>query len=406
MATSILLVLLSLFTASLFFVLIPGLGAFIVRAKWRRFRSIMLDISTFPLLHYGAVTEDSQGLPFRFFGSLEAIQDRNRVWIRSGDLSVAADLENVPVYILPSVSRTEDFTEALADEEPQSIPWRQISSLPAGVPIFAAGSLFFESGRPVLRSQGREPLLVVIYDGERESILRRAIWCGRQRNEYWNQFTIISLITGSFALLFLSYLFLGDPGTRVPALVSLSLSVTPLLVLLPPGVIFLLLYRRFWRLARRLRAQRDLQRLPLRYFRLPGSGAGAARLPNGERYVMLHGRREEMESRIGEDARGRVLFDRPRFTSSGDEVYLFGALAESGDSPQPAVAHPTVAHPTVGHPTDPMAELILTQGNPEINAQRCSRRSKIFTLLSGLFLSLDVVPNLFLAFMVLRAILP
>ena len=50
----------------------------------------------------------------------------------------------------------------------------------------------------------------------------------------------------------------------------LSLAAAPVAPFLPPGVALYYLYRYFWKMARRLRAERDLLRLPLRYF--PGSG--------------------------------------------------------------------------------------------------------------------------------------
>ena len=77
-------VFLSFFLAFLFFGLIPGLGAFWVRAKWRRFRSRMLEASTFAFIDYSDLRQEKEGTSFRFFGNLEAIQGGNRVWIRVG----------------------------------------------------------------------------------------------------------------------------------------------------------------------------------------------------------------------------------------------------------------------------------------------------------------------------------
>ena len=62
-------------------------------------------------------------------------------------------------------------------------------------------------------------------------------------------------------------------------------------------------------------------------------------------------------------------------------------------------------HRTLAVPLDPMAELIMIRGNPEENALKCSKRSKLYTLLSGLFLALDIVPNLFLILIGLRSII-
>ena len=388
-------VLLTLAVAFLFFVLIPGLGAFSVRAKWRRFRSHMIEASTYSIMDYPVLSSENEGSAFRFFGTLEAIQDTNRIWMRSGDVSAAADLEDVPVYILPSMSSGETLSDVLTDDEPQSIPWKQISSLPAGVKLFVAGIARPEDGLALFRSHPRVPLLVVIFDGARETILRRAVRSGRQRNEYWNQFTLVSLITGSFSLSLLTYLFLANPATRIPALIALSLSVAPLAVLLPPGVVFLYLYKSFWTRARSLRAQRDLHRLPLRYFKANFAsgpeGQAVSVLPNGERYVMIGGDPDVLKSRIIPNHRDALLPERLTISPSSREAYLFGSSL--GDSS------------AITLPTDPMADLIMILGNPEENAMRCSKQAMLFTLLSGAFLSMDLFPNLILLLFLFRTLI-
>ncbi len=388
-------VLLTLAVAFLFFMLIPGLGAFSVRAKWRRFRAQMTAASTYAIMDYSVLSSENEGSAFRFFGTLEAIQDTNRIWMRSGDVSAAADLEDVPVYILPSMSSGETLSDVLTDDEPQSIPWKQISSLPAGVKLFVAGIARLEDGLALFRSHPRVPLLVVIFDGARETILRRAVRSGRQRNEYWNQFTLVSLITGSFSLSLLTYLFLANPVTRIPALIALSLSVAPLAVLLPPGAVFLYLYKSFWTRARSLRAQRDLQRLPLRYFEAnfvnDPEGQAVSVLPNGERYVMISGDPDVLKSRIIPNDRDALLPEHLTISPSTREAYLFGSSL--GDSSAIAL------------PTDPMADLIIIQGNPEENALRCSKKAMLFTLLSGAFLSMDLFPNLILLLFLFRTLI-
>jgi hypothetical protein len=118
----------------------------------------MVEASTYAIMDYANLSKDNEGLTYRFFGTLEAIQDTNRIWMRSGDVSAAADLENVPVYILPSLSPDERLDDVLSGEEPQSVPWKQISSLPAGVELFVAGALHLEDGLALFRSRPQFPL--------------------------------------------------------------------------------------------------------------------------------------------------------------------------------------------------------------------------------------------------------
>jgi hypothetical protein len=176
-------------------------------------------------------------------------------------------------------------------------------------------------------------------------------------------------------------------------------------VLLPPGVVFLYLYKSFWTKARTLRAERDLQRLPLRYFNaLPGTalpsselprkteGEAVSVLPNGERYLMISGTSNYVNSRLSPDDRNAVPPDHLTITPSSNEAYLFGACSDDAS--------------VITVPLDPMADLIIIRGNPEENAVRCSKRAMLFTLLSGFFLSLDLFPNLFLILFLFRLLIP
>jgi hypothetical protein len=348
----------------------------------------MVESTLFPYLDYSDLGDEGSEKKYRLFGTLEAIRARDQIWINSGDFSVAADLHHVPVYILPSISLHSTFETAFPEEQPQSIPWKQISSLPGKTPIFIAGTLTVQNEQPEFKSRSKEPLLVVLYDGDRQSLLKRGIWGGRQSNEYWNQFTLISLITGSMALVLLSYILSSNSIVGLSFLLSFALSLSPLAPLLPPGVLFLLLYRYFWKKARVLRAERDLQRLPLRYFRqkinIQNEESVITQLPDGQSYVMIRGSRRGMEGKI---APGDVISEPPlTVLPSGNELYLFGA--RSGEF--------------VVQPEDAMAERVLIRGNPELNAQKCSVRARTYELLSAAFFALDIIPNFFLILLILR----
>ena len=381
---SIFSIILALALVLVFYVLIPGAGAFLVRGQWRTFRRRMVDSSTLAFLDYTDIRRVKEGHSFRFFGQLEAIQGGGRIWLKNGDISVAADLEKVPIYIMPRHTFDDDEEQMLPEDQPQRIPWRQVSSLPAGTPVYTSGALFFEDDQAVLHSLPRSPLLVVLYDGEKESLLRRSIWGGRQRNEYWNPFTLISLIIGSFSLLFLAYLLFRNPALSWPARITLTLSTAPLATLFPPGVIFLFLYRRAWEKARLLRGARDLQRLPLRF-----SGDDAAASLDGEEYTVIQGGKEALEGMLDEPLKV-PLRSTPLNNRSETEFTLFGAY-HSGK---------------VVRPRDPMAELLMIPGHPEDNAERCSRMARFYEILSALLLSLDLAPNLFLILYLSHFIIP
>lgn len=392
----ILAVILVFLIAFVFYGLIPGIGAFAVRARWRGFRKSLGQVSLCPFVHYADLTGQDRVLGnYRFFGELEAIQGRNRVWITNGSFTVEADLEDVAIYLLPSPSTPQEpsrggrLPEQLSEEEPRSVLWQRIYSLPAGTRMFVGGTLELENGRAVFRSRPREPLAVVIYDGPRETILQRAIWGGRQRNEYWNRNTLATLITGSFFLCLIAILLLRFPLLRLPALVALALSAFPLAALLPPGVGLYFLYRGLWKKARLLRAERDLLVLPLRYFRegrtrddrRPDPGAAEppermAVLPTGEPYLMI--RNPQVPSEEEPTVRGWGPVLRPP-----EEHVLFGTLREKDGGK------------VLARPADPMAELVLIQGDPLRLSKACDRRAQALQLVSALLIFAALAVNLF-----------
>ncbi|MCL1819006.1 MAG: hypothetical protein FWG35_08735, partial [Spirochaetaceae bacterium] len=203
---------------------------------------------------------------------LEAIQEDDIIWLRSGEAALSADMKRQKVFLLPSqtTSRenigTEDDVSPLPDETPRIVAWEKVRSLPEGIPVLLAGTLCVSRGRGLFRSGKKDKLLAVFYDGDNASLLERAVWHGRQRNEYWNAFTGASLGAGFLTGMILSYFFLSPPLSRIPAILSIAMSLVPTIPVLPPGLIFFLGYRRLWRKGRFLRAERDILTLPRRSF--------------------------------------------------------------------------------------------------------------------------------------------
>lgn len=379
---TIVFVLLVITAAFLFYGLIPGIGAFSVRARWRRFRKRIIEVSLYPFVRYADLAGESDDLgKYRIFASLEAIQGQNRIWINSGSFSVEVDLKGVKIYVLPSYASgkqlIEKLQENLAEQQAQSIPWKRIHSLPAGTKMFVGGRLFAEKGRKVFRSLPKEPLIVVIYDGDRESILLRAIWGGRQKNEYWNQFTLSSLIVGSISLLLIAYVFLRYPTLRLTALTTLTLAFFPIVALLPPGVALNYPYRYFWKQARRLRAERDLLLLPMRYFSSSADYEKQVSLPDGETYLMTRDLSVLIQDHL--TIRGSSVLG----PSASSDYVLFGAFRGGTEK-------------TLKLPQDPMAELLMVLGDPQVLSRLCNSRARLFELLSAVFVFSGIGLNLFL----------
>jgi hypothetical protein len=276
--------------AFFFYFFVPGLGAFFVRSRWRRFRKSLVEALEYPEISYRDLHSRGETAPlsgrYHFLGVLEAIQEDDVIWLRGAEVALSADMRGQKVFLLPSqtvsgaVSRP-DFAEEvpaedvsadeggealLSDETPQVVAWEKVRSLPEGIQVLLAGTLHISGRKGRFRSGKKDELLVLFYDGDNASLLRRAVWHGRQRNEYWNPFTGVSLGAGILTGMILSYFFLSAPMNRFPAIVSIVMSLAPLIPVLPPGMVFFVLYRRLWRRGRFLRAERDILKLPQRSF--------------------------------------------------------------------------------------------------------------------------------------------
>jgi hypothetical protein len=285
----------------------------------------------------------------------------------------------------------------LPDEEPEKISWNKIFSLPEGTKILISGSLFKEEGRPVFRSGKNRPLTVVIYDGPEETILRRSIWTGRQKNEYWNMITPGSITAGSFSLFIQTYILFRTPMLRFQALVALTASLLPVIVFVPPGILFFFLYRRLWRRGRILRAERDLLQLPLRFFPDPGDHSyQETSLPDGETIAMLRVSNSgklplhAVEGRI--KMRKSVLLEQYGKPDSQD-YYIFGSPVQQGDTSM------------VEKPGDPMAEFLIIPGNPASLSAECARRAHLFELAAVAVFSIGLAMNISLVFFLLSVII-
>lgn len=364
----------------IFFVGIPGIGAFGVRSRWRRFRRRVKGASLRPLLTYRVmrqIHEDGvSGATYRFFGALEAIQSDQALWLRGGDVTVAADMSNSEIYVLPR------DTGELPEEPPVRTTWTRLGSLTEGAKVFVAGRIRIEGTHAVMCGDGSDPLLVVLYDGSERDLLRRCIWSGRQLNEYWNQLTPGSLAGGTLALITAAYVLLRSPTGRLPAIAALTLAAIPLLSMLPPGVVLFFIYRWSWRRGRVLRAHRDILRLPLRH--LKGSGDSGV-LPDGEPYELRYVTQED--AGVLQEIGGQVI--RPPIALDTSRYAAFGYPGPAG----------------LEIPPDPMTEIVITPGNPTELSLRCQRQARAFELVSAAILGTGLLINLTGVFVALQYVI-
>jgi hypothetical protein len=248
--------------AAVFFLVIPLGGAFAVRSRWRRFRRKLIAAASFRRLDYAVAHAAgdgiSEGEPVVFYGRLEGIRGDRGIWLGSKGISVSIDLHRVPIFLLPNVPK---FEGGPPDETPRVVYWKEMNALVEGSRFFVAGTATREMGSLAFQGWDREGgvPLVIMYDCSDELVLERAMWTGRQRNEYWNHLTPISLIVGFLAEILWAVRVFDE--SRFYAFIGILASLVPLLPLVPPGVVGFYVYRRLWRRGRRIRAARDMAAL-------------------------------------------------------------------------------------------------------------------------------------------------
>jgi hypothetical protein len=405
-------ILLILAIAVVFYAAIPAVGAFLARSQWRRFRRTVIEVSHFPTATPTAASRERSASVgyYRFFGTLEAIQGNDRIWITNGRFSVAAELRGVRVYLLPEDDGKEQGSadqRGARSAELGSVPWNRIFSLPEGTPVFVGGAFFPEEGRGVFRDNGRATLLVVIHDCPRESVMRHAISGGRQRNEYMNPLTLPSVVIGSLSLILFAFSLL--PGSeRFVTLLALTAGLAPALPFLPPGFPLYFLYRTYWKKARLMRVQRDIVDLPMRYFPGPSSetnGKRATLLPDLEPYLMVRGR-EHTAGRGTLDCDGtvftlpeglkRITLTLPRRRAARidpEECVVFASYSVDAD------------RIVLQKPDDPLAELVLVPGDPDAISRESGLAARSYTIISGGFIVLNVAVNLPIVFLLLSLLI-
>jgi len=379
----------------LWYGLAPMIGALIERYKWHIFRKRFDELRLSPMLDYRQYSHDEKKVDtFRFTGGFESVTDGQTLWIRSEDLTVPVALQRAEIYLLP-MQKSEGISEVFdpGEETPEKIRWERVSALTEGARVFVGGSLICQDGRWSFVSTKEKPLMVIFYDGPDHSLATRAIRAGRHRGEYWNGITPYSLVIGALCQILMAVAFLSRPAFRLTVIVSIIALFVPLYPMIPPGLLFTVVYRRLaWR-SRILRAYRDLARLPLRYLspqkikRFSKNLAPLMKsclLPNGEQYGFVCA--EKLPSQA-EESKIPLLLPELTKTKEDDLWHIFGAL-------RPGVELPV-------QPEDSFATFGILPGRPETIARRCEIMAYTLELAAWLVLLTGIGLNIFFLRMIL-----
>ncbi|GHV95602.1 hypothetical protein AGMMS50293_19220 [Spirochaetia bacterium] len=362
---------------------VPVAGALYSRFKWRQFRRRFDELRLRPLLHYAVCRRlQKTGGTFRFIGGFESITDGHTLWVQGEDLTIPVSLAGAQAWLLPMQQGEgipEDFDPG--EEAPERIRWDRISTLTEGARVYVGGELTFQNERWSFVSSRETPLLVIIYDCPDRVLTPVVIRAGRHRNEYWNTATPYALIAGALCQIYIAVSFLNRPAFRLTVIAALVALFIPVMPMIPPGLLFTVLYRRLAWQARILRAYRDLSRLPLRYL---APGENSCRLPDGEIYGGIP------YQKLPDAAReGKVPLLIPEQLKEGKHSswYICGAL-------QAGQTLPT-------EPADPFAVYGILPGKPEQLSHRYALIAYTLEAAAWLALLAGIALNIFFIRMIL-----
>jgi hypothetical protein len=406
--------------------LAPFTGALFSRYKWYKFRKRFDELRLCPLLDYsgywqeGAEKKGAETSPpsdasslsetngvFRFTGDFESVTDGQTLWLRSDDLTVPVSLKNAESYLL-SGQKSGGLPEGYDPNEapPEKIRWEKVSTLTEGARVFVGGPLQYLNGHLSFVSTKENPLIVIFYDGSDHSLATRVIRSSRHHGEYWNFITPYSLIIGALCLILMALFYRSRPAYNLTVTISVIALFIPFYSVIPPGLLFTVVYRRLsWR-ARALRACGDLARLPLRYLAAPGEKGPLheSRLfPGGKRYGYI--RCPELPAEARE---GKIPFLLPESSKTPAEGgwYVFGQMGESvadskadgaalggGDTGQPP------AMPVI--PEDPFAVFGILSDDPDVLARRCIIKAYSLETAAWIFMLGGIGLNIFFVRLIL-----
>ncbi len=243
-------------SALVFYVLIPVIGAFIVRGSWRAFRrSVIASASLASIAEsWDALRRDGAAIAL-VEGEIEALGQDDELWLRALGATVRMRMEGAAVYLMGGPSYPEGQGRAFGSIE--RMRWKNINAVQPGQKVYAAGRVRLSDGQ-LYFDAGDARSLVVLHDGSHEDTVLEAIRNGRHRNEYWNPLTQASLAIGVLVSAGLASTSLNSGAPALLSALIISAAFSPLLPLLPPGLLGFLLYRSYWEKARYCRARRDL----------------------------------------------------------------------------------------------------------------------------------------------------
>jgi hypothetical protein len=319
-----------------------------------------------------------EGGIFRFTGGIESITEGHTLWVKGDDLTIPVSLENTKCFLLPKNNGEE------MPEPPEQIRWNRVSTLTEGVKVFIGGLIKLQDNRLIFVSTKENPLIVIFYNCHESELTNQIILSARIRNEYWNNITPVALGFGALSLVYIAASLLNRPAFRMTVITALVAVFIPVLPFIPPGLLFINMYRRMIWYSRKYKAYWDISRLPLQYLK-----------PNQESILLRTGEKfgfVKMDSLPSADMDGDIPFLIPQTTreEKTQQWYFFGILPSEKENP----AEEKQAENNLPEKSkDPFVCYGILPAKPEALTRRYVIRAYSFEVLAWILLFLSIVLN-------------
>jgi len=301
------------------------------------------------------------------------------------------------IYLLPlQKDDVPDESAGAAEENLEILRSGKISTLTEGTRVFVGGCLKYINGLWSFASAKENPLVVIFFNGSDHSLASRVIRAGRPVGEFWNAVTPYSFAVGALCQILIAFSFMNRPAFRQTVIVSLLALFIPLYPIIPPGLLFTVIFRRLSWKSRILRACRDLVLLPMYGFILRKNKAGpyektydgcrqSCVLPGGEPYGFV----QSVELPPSDDNSENIPLLLPEYSElkSGESWHVFGALYSGQNLPS--------------RPEDPLAIYGILPGSPGKLARSFSVKSYVMEITAIVALLAGLGLNIFFLWIVL-----
>jgi hypothetical protein len=240
--------------------------------------------------------------------------------------------------------------------------------LTTGAKVFIGGVLKTVNGRQTFISEKGLPLIVIFYECSERTLSAGVVRAGRYQNEYWNAVTPYSLIGGVFSLLWIAQLFFARPAYRAIVLSAITAIFGPIFPMLPPGLMFTIIYKELWLRSCMYRVFRDIALLPLKY------GASSNADGGGNDYQCLPYKDLPDGIRLP-----RLIPDNPE---KNESWYAAGVMPPDG---------------SLREPSNPFMAFGLLPGRPDRISRVYNRKALLFETLAWFVIATGIALNVFFA---------